>query len=75
MYGRFFGLLALGNTNDGGQTRANENGALGAISFVVQMCTGTGYLVDTRQKRYICVSTLFGTLCDLISYDRFSTVW
>ena len=29
MYGRFFGLLGLRNTNDGGQTRADENGTLG----------------------------------------------
>ena len=34
---RFFGLFALGNMNDEGQTRADEKRTLGAISFGVQM--------------------------------------
>ena len=67
MYGRFFGLLALGNTIDGGQTRADENGTLGAVRFGVQMRTDTGHLPETRQKCHICVSTLFGT-----SYDYYT---
>ena len=41
MYERFFGLLGLRNTNDGEQTRANENGTLGPSSSVHRGCTDT----------------------------------
>ena len=36
LYERFFGLLVLGNTKDGGQTRADEKGPLGPSASVVK---------------------------------------
>ena len=75
MDGRFFGFLALENTINGGKKHERtKTGSLGP-SASVYICAQThGVTWLKRRKRQICVSTLFGTLCDIIPYYRFSTI-